>query len=196
MGLIMFKWTAILILCALPFCSLANNYTDEQERILKLAYEVGSEIGWPETMQAIVMQETLAGHFGYRIGDLNLPVGKRSYGIAQVKVATARFVLNNYHELKDQYFGTRKLRRVSDEEIIVLLMTDDEACMVIAARNFELMLKFSKGRWAPAVAAYNQGWGRARDMENPRTFKYVKEIVHRIKKEVRPFNKVVLATSE
>lgn len=189
----MLKWTTILALCALPFYALADSYTDEQERILKLAYEVGNEIGWPETMQAIVMQETLAGHYGYRIGDLNLPVGKRSYGIAQVKVATARFVLNNYHELKDQYFGTRKLRRITDEEIIVLLMTDDEACMVIAARNFELMLKFSKGKWASAVAAYNQGLGGARKIENPRQFKYVKEIVHRIKKQVRPFNKVLLA---
>lgn len=192
----MLKWTTILIFCTLPLCASANNYTDEQERILKLAYEVGKEIGWPETMQAIVMQETLAGHFGYRIGDLNLPVGKRSYGIAQVKVATARFVLNNYHELKDQYFGTRKLRRVTDEEIIVLLMTDDEACMVIAAKNFKLMLRYAKGSWPYAVAAYNQGWGGAREMENPRQFKYVKEIVHRIKKQVRPFNKVLLAVSE
>lgn len=192
----MFKWPAILILCTLPYCASADTYTDEQERILKLAYNVGNEIGWPETMQAIVMQETLAGHFGYRIGDLNLPVGRRSYGIAQVKVSTARFVLNNYHELKDQYYGDRKLRNVADEELIVLLMTNDEACMVIAARNFEMMLKFSKGRWAHAVAAYNQGWGRVREMENPRQFKYVKKITHRIKKQVRPFNKVVLIASD
>ncbi len=190
------KWSTILLLCILPVCSLAGGFTSEQERVLKLAYDVGQEIGWPETIQAIVLQESLAGGFGYKVGDANLRVGKRSYGVAQVKVATARFVLNNYHELKDQYYGARKLRSVHDEEIIVLLMTDDEACMVIASRNFELMLKNAKGQWAKAVAAYNQGWGGQKKIQNHRKFIYVKHIQRRIKKQVRPFNKVVFAAVE
>jgi len=173
-----------------------GSFTAEQSAILKMAKEIGAEIGYPETLQAIALQETHAGHYGNRIGDVNEAVGKRSYGIMQVKVATARFVFNNYPYLKDQYFGNRKIRNITSEEIIVLLMSNDEACMEIAAMNLQKMLDFSGGEWSKAVAAYNAGWGNAKKMKTPRKFKYVRHINKRIKKEVRPFNKqFMIATS-
>lgn len=177
-----------MILCT-PDAHAAWN--DEQLRILELARTVGEEIGMPETIQAIVLQETMLGTFGNKVGDRNLPVGKRSYGVAQVKVATARYVMHRYPELKDEYFGDRSLRSVTDEEFIVLLMTDDEACIALATRYFAHNLKLAKKRpgnaWSRAVMAYNQGWGRAKNAENPRNFEYVRVIWKRITDNVRPY---------
>lgn len=166
-------------------------WNEEQLRVLELARVVGEEIGMPETIQAIALQETMLGTFGNKVGDRNLPVGKRSYGVAQVKVATARYVMHRYPELKDEYFGDRPLRSVTDEEFIVLLMTDDEACIVLAAQYFVHNLKLAKAKpgsaWSRAVMAYNQGWGRAKNAENPRNFEYVQAIWKRITDNVRPY---------
>ena len=166
----------------------AADFTSEQHNILLSAKSIGEEIGWPETIQAMVLQETHAGNYGNRIGDLRAPVGKRSYGIGQIKVATARFVFNNFPNIKEQYFGDRKVRNIPSEEIIVLLMTDDEACLVIMSRYFQKLLKMSEGNWVKAVAAYNGGWGVASKLKDPKNFPYVKHIRRRIIKEVRPFN--------
>jgi len=185
----------ILLILLVPTAAISGNFTDEQSHILKVAREVGAEIGYPETMQAIALQETQAGNYGNRIGDVNESVGKRSYGVMQVKVATTRFVFNNFPAIKDQYFGTRKIRNIADEEIIVLLMTNDEACIEIATLNFKKMLDFSGGAWSRAVAAYNGGWGVAKKLVKPRKFTYVRHINKRIKKQVRPFNAVLVANT-
>ena len=74
-------------------------------------------------------------------------------------------------------------------------MTDDEACIEIATLNFQKMLEFSGGRWSRAVAAYNGGWGLAKELENPRKFKYVRHINKRIKKQVRPFNALLVSNT-
>jgi len=187
----------LILLCFLvPSVALGGQFTDEQSAILRMAQTIGAEIGYPETLQAIALQETHAGHYGNRIGDVNEKVGKRSYGIMQVKVATARFVFNNFKYIKDQYFGNRKIRNIRAEEIIVLLMSNDEACMEIAALNFKKMLDFAGGEWSRAVAAYNGGWGVAKKLQKPRKFGYVRHINKRIRKEVRPFNKqFIVATS-
>jgi len=193
------KYIIVLwILVFMMFAGAAANdvhadWNDEQLRVLELARTIGEEIGMPETIQAIAIQETMLGAFGNKVGDRNLPVGKRSYGVTQVKVATARHVLHLNPRLKDEYFGARPLRQVMDEEIIVLLMTDDEAAIVIAAQYFKYNLDLAQhepGRsWARAVMAYNQGWGRARDVDNPNHFQYVKDVRDRIVNDVRPYRK-------
>lgn len=183
----MYKYLFLLVIL-FPLAVSGRGFSPEQEKVLKLAKEIGDEIGWPETIQAIALQESHAGDYGFRIGDLNEKVGKRSYGVMQVKVATTRFIFNNYPKIKGQYFGTRKIRNIADEEIIALLMTDDEFCIEIAALNFIKMLEFSGGSWSRAVAGYNGGWGVAKNLKNPQQFDYVKHINRRIKKQVRPFN--------
>lgn len=173
---------------ALVFCAPAEAaWNNEQLQVLELARIIGDEIDFPETMQAIAIQETMLGAFGNKVGDRNLPVGKRSYGVMQVKAPTARYVMHQFPHLKDEYFGDRPLRQVMDEEIIVLLMTDDEACVVIATHYLKHNLRLAKGNWSRAVMAYNQGWGRARKADNPRQFHYVQTILRRITKDVRPY---------
>lgn len=186
-----------LLVILFPLAVFGQGFTADQEKVLKIAKEIGEEIGWPETIQAIALQESSAGVPGYRIGDLDEPVGKRSYGVMHVKVATSRFVLNNFPRIKDQYFGNKRIRQIIDEELIVLLMSNDEFCIEIAALNFLKMLEFSGGDWIRAVAGYNGGWGIAKRLKKPREFDYVKHINRRIKKQIRPFNaSLILAENE
>jgi len=163
-------------------------YTPEQRKLMTMAYYIGKEIGFPETMQSLLLQETRAGALGDRIGDVNLPIGKRSYGVMQMKVATARKVLRKYPTLVPNYFPKRKsYKRVRDEEIIIKLIQDDEFNIRLAAMNFVIHRQLSKS-WAKAVVAYNTGQGAANKIFEPKKHVYYVHIVKKLISEVRPFN--------
>lgn len=163
-------------------------YTSEQNMLMTLAYYIGSEIGFPETIQSLLLQETLAGAYGDRIGDTNLSVGKRSYGVMQMKVATARKVMRRWPTVVQDYFPKRKtLKKVRDEEIIIELIRDDEFNIRMAALNFAMHRQASKN-WAQSVVAYNTGQGAANKIIDHKSHAYYTKIVKRLIKEVRPFN--------
>jgi hypothetical protein len=173
-----------------PVLLKAKAYTRKQTENMKLAYEVGEELGHGHTMQAILLQETIAGE-GHTIGNQASPVGKRSYGLMQVQVVAARSVLQRYPEVYQKYFGDRPYRKVMDEEIIALLLTNKEASMRIATYNFDLMMKLTKGSWHRAVAAYNAGIGNALQMKEPSKFGYVRDVALKVHNVVKPFNKEI-----
>lgn len=188
------SWVKSCALCvSLIFCQAAwsgtdLSYTENQIALLTLVHRVWSEIGYPETGQAILLQETNAGMYGNGVGDRHSPVGKRSYGIMQVKVGTARGVISKFPELKQYYFGNISMANVSDEEIIVMLIVNHEFCATIAAKTFYLEMVKSNNDWSKAVAAYNVGWGGVLKMKYPEKFKYVKLVNYQLRKRVRPFN--------
>lgn len=155
---------------------------------LKKVYDIAKNIGHPETMQAILMQES-GGGVANPVGNLKSPVGKRSYGIMQVQVVAARSILTRYPETFERYFPDRKYSSVSDEEIIALLIRNDEANIRIATQHFGLYLSLSNGDWNKAVAAYNMGIGNANKRSDHANVSYVKEIKARMIKLVKPFNK-------
>ena len=154
---------------------------------MKLAFDVGSELGHPETLQAILLVETRGG-VGSIIGGKQLPALQRSYGIMQIQVGTARSVLQRTAGLIGRYFPGRPYKSISNEEIIRLLLTSNEASMRIAAHNFQLNMRFTKGNWERAVAAYNAGIGaimRSINIPNPG---YVGLVKAKMKNIVRPYN--------
>lgn len=155
---------------------------------LKKVHRIGAEVGeHPETLQAILLQETNGGR-AERIGNRSSPVGKRSYGLMQVQVVAARSILQRYPEVLTKYFKTRTYKSLADEEIITLLLANDEANVRIAAYHFKLYLSLSNNNWAKAVAAYNMGIGNAGKINNHADVKYVREIKHKIDTVVRKFN--------
>lgn len=168
----------------------AKAYTRKQTENMKLAYQIGEELGHGHTMQAILLQETTAGE-GHAIGNQTSPVGKRSYGLMQVQVVAARSVLERFPEVRERYFGDRPLRKVMDEEIIALLLTNKEASIRIATYNFHLMMRLTKGSWHRAVAAYNAGIGNALQMKEPSRFGYVRDVALKVHNVVKPFNKEI-----
>lgn len=172
-----------------------TRYNPEQRKLITLAYHVGKRIGYPETIQAILIQETRAGAFGNRIGDTNLPMGKRSYGVMQMKVATARGILKIHPSMVTANFPARKsLKRVRDEEIIIKLIQNDVFSLQLAAFNFADHRKKSKS-WSQSVVAYNTGQGAANRIKNHKEHIYYKHVLRRIINEVRPFNTQIGLTS-
>ncbi len=167
------------------------HYTAEQRKLMTMAYHIGSEYGFPETIQSLLLQETRAGMIGDRIGDTMLPFGRRSYGVMQMKVATARKVLRKNRTLVAEYFPTRKTyKRVRDEEIMILLIQDDEFNINMAALNFVIHRSQSKN-WAHAIVGYNTGQRGANKLSSHKDHKYYTQIVKKLISEVRPFNQLL-----
>lgn len=149
--------------------------TEEQRQLMSVAFEEGVQFTFPETVQAILLQETSAGING-PVGDLDKSVGKRSYCHMQLEVGTARDMIVR---LKLGEFKT-------DEELIAKLLTDDRFCIMIGARYFEWLLNYFNGDYRMAVLAYNRGPGGAQDGKDP--MDYVSGVLEHIKTHVRPFN--------
>lgn len=155
---------------------------------LRKVFVVGLDVGHPETLQAILLQETRAGTTE-PIGNKNSPVGKRSYGLMQVQVVAARSIFERVPSVFKMYFPDRKYSSVADEEIIALLLTNDEANIRIAAHHFNLYLRLSGGDWNRAVAAYNAGIGAVQNIAVPSEFGYVIKVKAALETTVRPFNR-------
>lgn len=149
--------------------------------ILLIAYEEGKKINFPETIQAIVLQESSAGK--NLIGDISNGFGKRSYGVMQLKLGTAKYVLR--HFFKDHfYFKT-------DEELLIKLVTDPVFNIKIGTQYFKMIydninVSNKNLRWVKSVARYNAGHNT-----NLNNFQYVNKIKKRISTEVKPFNKTM-----
>jgi hypothetical protein len=154
----------------------------KQIKLLALAKKEGEKIGFPETIQAILLQESLAGLLG-PVGDKGNGFGKRSYCPMQVKIVAARDVLKVYPDL-----GTWE----TNEELIAELLTNDKFCIKIGSLYFDLLYKNTKN-WNKALLAYNKGLHGSRlgDSNN-----YVFKIKQKINGVVKPFNNTYLATGD
>lgn len=155
---------------------------------MKKVFMVGREVGNPETLQAILLQETRGGQTE-PIGNKESPVGKRSYGLMQVQVVAARSIFERNPAVFQLYFPDRKYGSVLDEEIIALLLTNDEANIRIAAHHFKLYLAMCGGDWSRAVAAYNAGIGGVTKIAVPAEFEYVVKVKTKLEGDVRAFNR-------
>lgn len=150
-------------------------FTEDQHKVLSLAKAEGQEINFPETIQAIALQETLAGHLG-RLGDKQFKDWrKRSYGIMQVRFVTAKWILH-------QKFGSHIY---TDAGLLHNLTHNDQFNIFVARIYWQYLYNQFRGhklRWTKAVLAYNAGignvlkYGLSFDPNN-----YVKNIHKRIK---------------
>lgn len=171
-----------------------SGYDANQVKLMKIAYNVGSEYGIAEVMQGILLQETIAGRFGNRIGGVSegLAVGKRYYGVTQMKISAVEDALKTYPSYIKKYFGNRNLPQIADEEIINKLMSNDEFAIRMASLYFNKYKKQAADT-AEAIAMYNRGPTGAKQLANPATFFYVEGVQDHIKYNVKRFNQKYLA---
>lgn len=165
----------------------ANNWLTPNavvERNLRKVFEVGQEVGHPETLQAILLQESSGVTPPLKS---KLPSLTVSYGLMQVQINSAKSVLARFPELMERYFPQRSVKNVTNKEVMDLLVTNDDANIRIAAYHFNLYLALSNGNWDRAVAAYNVGIGAVKRIGNPSQFGYVKDIKKRLHM-IKPFN--------
>ncbi len=167
---------------ALFWNSLTKSWlTDEQIELLKMAYEIGMADGGrehAELVQAVMLQETIAGHLG-RIGHMTAPVGKRSYGIMQVKVVAARDVLKKFPDEFDHFRA--------DEELIARLLMDDEFNIRVGSK-FLMHLRPRTQSTEQLLVAYNIGLRASRKVKQAGQFKYTQRTQRNLQRVVRPFN--------
>ena len=157
-----------------------NWLTPEQVDLLGMAYTIGyKDGGEPQAklVQAVLLQETIAGRLG-RLGHLSAPLGKRSYGVMQVKVVAARDVLR--HQPEFGYFST-------DEQLITRLISDDEFNIRIASAYIKF-LRANMGSDQMALVAYNIGLNAARGVMDAADFKYVQNVERYLTQVVKRYN--------
>lgn len=161
---------------------------EQKRNNLMLVHEIGSEIGHPETLQAILLQETNGGT-STLVGNPTAPVRQRSYGLMQVQIGAARSILSRYPELLEKYFNGKRVTHITDTEMVQFLTTNHEGNVRIAAYHFRLYFNMVGGDWSKAVAAYNVGIGGVKRITKPDSFKYVREIKQKLQTIVQPFNR-------
>ena len=142
--------------------------TPEQMDLLGMAYSIGYQDGGESharLVQAVLLQETIAGLLG-RLGHLSAPLGKRSYGVMQVKVVAAHDVLRQHPELGKFH---------TDDQLITRLMTDDEFNIRVASAYLKFLRKHKRSD-QQALVAYNIGMNAARRVMDAADFKYVQKV--------------------
>lgn len=161
---------------------------DKREQNLMLVHEIAAEVGHQEILQAMLLQETNGGLHPTCMSNPHSPPSQRSYGLMQVQIVAARSILQRYPTLMDDYYPGRELKRVSDREIVNMLMTNPVANIRIAAYHFNLYLNMVKGDVSRAIAAYNVGIGGVTKLKSPAHYKYVVQVKQKLNAVVKPFN--------
>ena len=123
-------------------------------RLICLIHNISKPYGFPETMQAILRQETDIGRF--KTTDRVEKLEWAAFGIMQIQPATARWVLISLMGAKDV--------PKDDATMILRLKTDPTFSINIASLYFKYLYDmyvnkgFSSGAsWRYAVLAYNIG---------------------------------------
>lgn len=169
--------------------STFNGLSQAVVRNLILVYQIGKEVlGKPEYLQSIMMQES-KGVSGL-IGNKSAPPSKRSYGLMQVQIPSARSILRSNDEVMDRYFPNRSIKSVKDGEIERLLLRNDEANVRIAAYHYKRDLNDSRGNVDRSLASYNLGSGGVQRIRNYAKFPYVVGVKNQLKRIVQPFNAI------
>lgn len=160
---------------------LPDNLTKTQVKNISLAYDIGKRDGLaPSLLPAIILQETQAGeHRAYKVAgqEFGLAPNKRYYGLAQIKLAAAKDVLDEYPSLRHTFsFHTK-----TDEEIIAKLIENDEFNLSIASKYLVMLRDRGFSTIQQLALAYNQGPGGARQF-NANTHHYPQGVMRNLQR--------------
>ncbi len=128
-----------------------------------------------ETLQAIMMVETRAGTGG-SVGLPTAHPSRRSYGLMQLTVPTARVVFRNNPELRTEIFGDKPMSKVKNSDIIKVLLNDARTNIRLGILLFAQYFDIVNSEWARAVAGYNMGIGNAIKRKHAPQTKYVADV--------------------
>ncbi len=177
------KYAITILLIFFSSYSWATSiFNTEQEKTLLKAKIWGEYVGYPETIQSIILTESSANVLNtkYLVGDNRLGFGKRSYGIMQIKLSTAKFVI--------RYYGLHWYRDLPEEVLIAKLLVEKDFNLQIGALYFKYLIKRFKS-WKHAVVAYNRGPGWvSRNRHKVNNHRYLTKVRYQLVRFVRPFN--------
>lgn len=161
-------WLSVACLFSLFFTFPAFGrviLSQNQQIVLQKAQRNGRLIGWPQTMGAIVWQESSLGR--NKIGD-----DGKSLGLAHVQVPTARKVLEHNPWLPQ--FKT-------NYDIAKMLLYNDDLNLIIASIYFQSCYYQFKN-WERAAVCYNAGPNVAKKLTKSQVsrFPYVIKLRERL----------------
>lgn len=140
---------------------LPANLTTNQGRLLAEAYEIAKADGHknPELVQAILLQETMAGGMkAYRVAN----AGPDAYfGVMQIKLGATKEVLGVWPDLYKK-FG---LQSHADDEIKANLILNDKFNMAVASKYLLVLHKRYGYSGHALMVAYNKGPGGAQGVD-------------------------------
>ena len=142
---------------------LPPNLSHRQTEILGMAYNIAKKDGhkYPQLLQGILMQESNAGELSsYKVAgqEFGLKTNERYYGVGQIKLAAAKYVLDKYPDMRDDFeFHTR-----TDEEVIAKLIENDQFNISVASKYLLVLKSFGYDTMKQLALAYNQGVAGAR----------------------------------
>lgn len=141
---------------------LPNNLSEKQHRLLNLAYDMGKKHNFqnPEIVQAVLLQETLAGGVQkYRVAN----EGPEAYfGPMQIKLSAAKDVLNRWPTLYAKYgFHTK-----SDDEVKANLILNEIFNLEIGAKYLLILMQTYGYSGRELLNAYNRGPAGVKQVDN------------------------------
>lgn len=136
------KLILILMFLLIPLVSYAE-LNEQQLFLLEIAKKEGQKFGYPKTVRAILMQETIAGKMG-RTGD-----DGTSYGVMQIQFKTAKWMIKK---------GMFKWKG-TDVDLKLNLKYSDSFNIKVGAIYFRYLLDYFKSDVKKAILAYNVGMG-------------------------------------
>ncbi len=140
---------------------LPENLTSSQGKLLAEAYAIAKEDGHkhPELVQAILLQETMAGGMkAYRVAN---PGPDAYFGLMQIKLGAAKDVLSAWPNLYAK-FG---LHSRTDDEIKANLILNDKFNMSVGSKYLLVLQKRYGYSGHALMVAYNKGPGGAQGVD-------------------------------
>lgn len=139
---------------------LPPTLSEKQHRLLNLAYEMGKSHGFkdPEIVQAVLLQETMAGGMNsYRVAN---PGPEAYFGPMQLKLAAAKDVLARWPSLFNSYgFHTR-----SDDEIKANLILNERFNLEVGTKYLLILRQQYGFQGRQLMNAYNRGPGGVKEV--------------------------------
>lgn len=156
----------------------AKQLSEDQQSILKRAYKVAKKDGLnnPAILPGIIMQESRAGDANKFRTSRHKSRKDQSVGVSQLLASTAKSVINEYPELKQEFKVSDKITEV---DIHRRLATDDNFSIAIASKYLKTLYHIKNDdTWV--AAAYNRG--PAKVPKTPWKLEYVRLVFAHIQK--------------
>jgi hypothetical protein len=154
-----------------PFTTLiSEELSAKQHELLNFAFDVAKTDGmkFPQYLQGILMKESRGCDMkNFRVAGLTNSIGDRYFGCGQIKLGTAKSVMNRYPEM------WKYLESQTDEELQARLILDDKFNIRVASK-YVLMMGINEDP-TKAITSYNLGPGGAK-LVDPSAHRYTQSV--------------------
>ena len=141
-------------------------FNEDELSLIKHAHKLAKPYDLSKAAIGVLIIETHAGRYG-PIGDHSNGIGRRSYGPAQIKLDTARDILNRSPRFIDSF--------KHDYELITALIERPYWNVALMVEHLAWLYHVQNLSWRETLLAYNRGLNGSR-VKDANTHRYVEQI--------------------